>query len=275
LPRPILTRTARDRRAKAVVAKKFNKLERLSVTYVPTDAIKPNSYNPNRQSPEDFELLLRSIEEDGFTSVITVQEGVNEIVDGEHRWRAAQALGLTEIPVVFVDMTTAQRMVSTLRMNRARGNEDVELSAQVLRDLQAIGALDHAQDSLALSDAEINLLITNVAAPELLAGDDFTDAWVPFKTEDDHAIDGQSDTSLTDRGAQALRSRQAALASAVTEQERRQAREDNQVFRVSMVFDGDEAEIVRAILGHRPAIAVLALCKAELERPRLATDSLT
>ena len=43
-----------------------------------------------------------------------------------------------EVPVVFVDMTREQMRVSTLRHNRARGSEDIDKSADVLKDLRPV-----------------------------------------------------------------------------------------------------------------------------------------
>jgi ParB-like chromosome segregation protein Spo0J len=74
-------------------------LPTLKVEYVPIDSVFPNEYNPDRQSEHDFELLCRSVEENGFTTPI-VRDG-RKIADGEHRWRAAHVLGYQEIPVVF------------------------------------------------------------------------------------------------------------------------------------------------------------------------------
>ena len=39
----------------------FQALERLNIQYIKPEEVKPNSYNPNRQSDRDFELLLKSM----------------------------------------------------------------------------------------------------------------------------------------------------------------------------------------------------------------------
>ena len=44
---------------KTNVSKQFKTLETLQIQYVSPTDIKPNSYNPNRQSDRDFELLLK------------------------------------------------------------------------------------------------------------------------------------------------------------------------------------------------------------------------
>ena len=136
-----------------------NELGSVEVVYTPTDSIRPNSYNPNRQSADEFELLLKSIATDGFTQPVIVQRETNQIVDGEHRWRAAQKLEIGSIPVVFVDMTPEQMRVATLRHNRARGSEQIDLTSLLIREIESMNAIEWAQDELMMSDDELALLL--------------------------------------------------------------------------------------------------------------------
>ena len=173
--------TKAQRKGRETVEAQGKALEVLKVQYIPIASIKPNTYNPNRQSEHEFHLLLKSMRDHGFTQPIIVQKETKEIVDGEHRWRAAMELGYKEIPVVFVNMTIAQMRIATLSHNRARGQENVELTAELLRDLEKIGGLEWAQKSLEMDDVEIQRLIEDVHAPDGLAGDEFSQPWIPVK----------------------------------------------------------------------------------------------
>ncbi len=147
------------KKGKKAIEKQFNTLEALKVFYIPHDLISPNHYNPNRQSEFEFELLIKSMSEDGFTQPIVTRplftdvmacealglpEGTRHtdidwlaaayklnsgfmVVDGEHRWKASATLGYKEVPCVVTYMTDAQMRIATLRHNRARGSEDIEL----------------------------------------------------------------------------------------------------------------------------------------------------
>ena len=126
-----------ERKTRKAIEKTGESLERLHVEYQPIDSIQPNKYNPNRQDEHTMELLLRSIEDNGFTQPVIINMD-NVIVDGEHRWRAAQALGMAEIPIVKVDMSDEQMRIATISHNRARGSHDIELEVQVLRDLESL-----------------------------------------------------------------------------------------------------------------------------------------
>lgn len=145
-------------KGKVAVSDNFKKLQ---IVYIPLRNLKPNDYNPNRLKDEDFELLIRSMEEDGFTQpIIVTQENV--IVDGEHRWRAAHTLGLHEVPAVVVDMNPEHMRVATIRHNRARGTHDLDLEAALLHDLAELGDIDWVLDSLMLEPEALDDLIQDM-----------------------------------------------------------------------------------------------------------------
>lgn len=259
-----MPRTKRQK-GQATVERTGAALTELVIEYVAPADIEPNDYNPNRQNEHEFTLLCRSIAEDGFTQpVIVGQDG--HIVDGEHRWRAAQHLGLAAIPIVRVPMDAAQARVATLRHNRARGSEDIELSVQVLRDLETLGALDWAAESLDLSDVELEHLLNDIPASEALAGTEFSEAWEPTVVDGGHV--GQSGTAdMTPAASDAIRAREAALAEAKTEEDRAAIRTDRAIYRVSLTFTAGEADVVKAVLGDSPAVRLVAVCEAALANP--------
>jgi ParB/RepB/Spo0J family partition protein len=256
---------AKRQKGQAKVEKKANALQTLTVEYVAVDTIGPNDYNPNRQSDHDFQLLLKSMSEDGFTQPIVVQESTMQIVDGEHRWRAALELGLAQVPIVKVNMSVEQMRIATLRHNRARGSEDIELSAQVLRDLQELGAIDWAMDSLQMSDEEMNRLIEDVPAPEALMDPEFSEAWTP--TREIERGDGQNDlgegqgVAHSAAAADALRAAEVRVAAAKTDEERTTARAEAGVYRLVAVFAAEEKGLVMGVLGDNPSEKILELCR--------------
>jgi ParB-like chromosome segregation protein Spo0J len=284
---------ARRRKGQSEVEKKNSALKVLKVEYVPIGDIAPNSYNPNRQSDHDFELLLRSMREDGFTQPIVcarlteemIDEDPNElgqfkpgqivIVDGEHRWRAASVLEMEEVPVVITDMSLAQARIATLRHNRARGSEDYELSAQVLRDLEQLGVMEWAQDSLMLEDTDVERLLSDAAVPELLADEEFSEAWAPSSGEEGDVEELADRTaSSTPAAMEARRNAERKLVEAHSEEEKRAIRRDMDVHRLAVTFSGDEGVIVKAVTGSKAAAAILQLCREHLERAGLLEEVL-
>lgn len=244
------------------IALKQGALSRLRIEYVPLDSIKPNKYNPNRQDDKEFRMLQESMTEDGFTVPIVVQRATHEIVDGEHRWRAARALKLSAVPVVFVDMTDEQMRISTLRHNRARGAEDQDLAIQVLKDLQELGALGWAQGALGMSDDELNVLINDVSVADALASDEHTEAWQPVKNLIEG--EGKSDVSMH-ADVQAMNARlNAKLAEAKTSGEKQAIESERRAstYRLSVVLSPEDGSFVRKVLGDKPVERLLALATA-------------
>ncbi len=260
-----MTKTKVKTKGRKAVEKKFNALERLEVSYMPIGDLVPNAYNPNRQSDHDFELLKLSMTEDGFTQPIIVRGSDNQIVDGEHRWRAGRELGYDEVPVVLVEFSDEQMRISTLRHNRARGSEDIALSAEVLRDLEKLGALEWAQDSLMMDDTEIEVLLSDIAAPEALAGQEYNGGWDPSKSEVDGIDTGarsteQKDVSVTAAASDRQREIEAKIKEAKSEDERQMARKEMDTHRVVAVFSGEQAEVIKKALGRQQAERILHLC---------------
>jgi ParB-like chromosome segregation protein Spo0J len=265
-------------KGRSQVEKLNAKLERLVVEYAPVDSLKPNPWNPNRQTDHEQELLRRSMDEDGFTQPLLVARVTEEdkkdpkferydigdlvIVDGEHRWRMGAELGYTELPIVLAPFGAIQARISTIRHNKARGSHDLDLEADMLRDLQTLGALDWAADSLDLDDVELNRLLEDIPASEALAADDFSEAWEPASDSASES-EGRS-VSLTPAAVSAQREAEEKARMAKTEEDRAQARREANVFRLNVAFSGDEGQEVRKALGDNPAERVLMFCRQYL-----------
>jgi ParB family chromosome partitioning protein len=75
---------------------------------VPIEALEPNPVQPRgRFEPQALEQLAASLRESGMVQPILVRHitgGRYQIIAGERRWRAAQQLGLTSVPVSIRDV---------------------------------------------------------------------------------------------------------------------------------------------------------------------------
>lgn len=122
-----------------------------NVMAVPIEEIQANSYNPNAVAPPEMRLLYESIKEDGYTMPIVcykLPNGKYEIVDGYHRYTVM----LThkdiyereggKLPVVVIDKDVSNRMASTIRHNRARGQHSIELMMNIVGELKKSGMSD-------------------------------------------------------------------------------------------------------------------------------------
>lgn len=123
-----------------------------NVKAVPIEKIRANAYNPNKVAPTEMKLLYKSILEDGYTQPIVCyyikDEDVYEIVDGYHRYTTMllhKDIYEREngcMPVVVIDKDVSNRMASTIRHNRARGNHDIGLMTNIVAELVESGMSD-------------------------------------------------------------------------------------------------------------------------------------
>ena len=116
-----------------------------NIKKIPIDKIEANSYNPNSVAPPEMKLLYQSIKEDGYTMPIVcyyiADKDVYEIVDGYHRYTTMKLhKDIYErengmLPVSIIDKPLSDRMASTIRHNRARGNHSIELMTNIVSEL--------------------------------------------------------------------------------------------------------------------------------------------
>lgn len=122
-----------------------------NVMAVPIEEIQANSYNPNAVAPPEMRLLYESIKEDGYTMPIVcykLPNGKYEIVDGYHRYtvmlthRDIYEREGGKLPVVVINKDVSNRMASTIRHNRARGQHSIELMMNIVGELKKSGMSD-------------------------------------------------------------------------------------------------------------------------------------
>lgn len=166
-----------------------------NIIAVPVEKIKPNTYNPNAVAPPEMRLLYDSIKADGYTMPIVCYydkpEDIYIIVDGFHRYRIMleypdiyeRENGM--LPVSVIQKNLDQRMASTIRHNRARGNHDVDLMSNIIKELHELGRSDNwISKHLGMDKDEILRLkqITGLAA--LFKDVKFGKAWQPAEEEE-------------------------------------------------------------------------------------------
>ena len=166
------------------------------VIAVPVEKVVPNSYNPNTVAPPDMKLLYESNKNDGYTMPVVCYYNKSDdkyiIVDGFHRYRIMlehpdiyeREKGL--LPVSVIDKPLEQRIASTIRHNRARGNHDVDLMGNIVKELHELGRSDAwISRHLGMDRDEILRLkqITGLAA--LFRDVKFGQAWRPSEEEEE------------------------------------------------------------------------------------------
>ena len=160
-----------------------------NVRRVPVEKIHANAYNPNHVAPPEMKLLYQSIKEDGYTMPIVCyydpDTDTYEIVDGYHRYTTI----LTHkdiyereggcLPVSVIDKPLEDRMASTIRHNRARGEHSIDLMTNIVAELVDSGMSDAWIMKNIGMDAEELLRLKQLSGlQELFKDTDFSKSWV-------------------------------------------------------------------------------------------------
>ena len=174
---------------------------------VAADSLLANDYNYNTVSPHMFETLKKNIRKVGFIDPVTVRSGNEkgrfkdghyEIIDGEHRWKAALELELVEIPVMDIgNVSDAHAKLLTVNMNEIGGKPDAERLAEIVAGFHEEN-LDELMELLPYSSEETDAMI-DAGASDLdaleslrdLDGDDIPDS-------DGDDIDDDDDDEVVD-----------------------------------------------------------------------------
>ena len=108
---------------------------------VKRDLVIANTYNPNHVSDDKMELLYQSIIDNGFAfPIVVIFDEIEEtfvVVDGFHRYliSGTKWLNMPFVPIAVLEHTSSQRMIATWQFNKARGNHEVDLDADLIRAL--------------------------------------------------------------------------------------------------------------------------------------------
>lgn len=158
------------------------------VQAIPLDKIRANEYNPNSVAPCEMKLLYESIKEDGYTMPVVVfynkEDDMYEIVDGFHRYTVMlKHKDINErengcLPCSIIDKQIGDRMASTIRHNRARGEHDVDLMSNIVAELVEMGKSDAwIRKQVGMDKDELLRLKQITGLASLFKDKEFTKSW--------------------------------------------------------------------------------------------------
>lgn len=116
--------------------------EEAQIWMIPVDRLAPNTQQPRQIfSPEALKELTASIKEKGILQPIVARrlgERSFEIIAGERRWRAAQAAGLHEVPVILKKVSEQDSLEYAIIENIQRENLNPMEEAEALENLLTV-----------------------------------------------------------------------------------------------------------------------------------------
>jgi ParB-like chromosome segregation protein Spo0J len=175
-----------------------------NVQWVKQEEVYANDYNPNSVAPKEMELLHTSIKEDGYTQPIVVwkTEKGYEVVDGFHRNRVGKECeDIKEringyLPVVIINEEVedrGQRMASTIRHNRARGQHKVDSMSDIVLELKKRNWSNEKISKKLGMDADEVLRLSQIGGlAEMFSDKEFSEAWEIVNEEKEELIDEAS-----------------------------------------------------------------------------------
>lgn len=158
-----------------------------NIHWILADELKANSYNPNVVFDAEMNLLKLSILTNGWIQPILVNFD-GEIIDGYHRhWLARYDEEIKKkyqgyCPVVKFEMSEPERMLLTVRINRAKGSHVSikmhELITKVINEHQY--SKEKVARGIGASKDEIDLLLKQNVFKKLDSEHHkYSKAWIP------------------------------------------------------------------------------------------------
>lgn len=121
---------------------------------VPLGELKPHPNNPRKGS---VSTIKTSIDSNGFYGAIVAQKGTNYILAGNHRYKAAREAGLSEVPVIWIEVDDLRAKKILLADNRANDLASYD-SKELSNILAELSNLDDLTGSL-YSESDLDELI--------------------------------------------------------------------------------------------------------------------
>lgn len=132
------------------------------VDTVSVDSLSVDGDNPNEQSDEMFGLLCDNMRQKGWIGNHIIADTDGMIADGEHRWRAAQEIGLSEVPVKFYEIDDAERRLWRQELNKISGTHDTKRDALEYDYLLDAGKSDEVHDLVNAADEDLEELLAEI-----------------------------------------------------------------------------------------------------------------
>jgi hypothetical protein len=111
-----------------------------NIQWIDCDKLQANHYNPNRVMNAEMNLIEKSILRTGWIQPILVNTNFY-IIDGFHRWTLSRLSSQLKdkyhgkVPCAVLDVTDAEAMVITVRINRAKGTHLAFRMSEYVKEL--------------------------------------------------------------------------------------------------------------------------------------------
>ncbi len=156
------------------------------VQWIEVSQLRANDYNPNVVFNKELDLLEFSLFVNGWIQpILTTQDFI--IIDGFHRYSLAKRSKKlidkygTKVPVVILELSEAERMLLTIRINRAKGSHVALKMSEIVKKLIELGlSVKNIMDGIGATKDEIDLLLMDDVFQALdIQNHKYSKAWYP------------------------------------------------------------------------------------------------
>jgi len=160
--------------------------------WVDARQLSANDYNPNVVLDTEMNLLKFSLLKSGWIQPIlaTKSNGKTQIIDGFHRyWLSTNDKDVIKqfnymVPVVLMELSEPERMLLTIRINRAKGNHVAFKMHELITKVHHKFNFPVAKiaKEIGADKGEIELLLQEGVFSKLdIANHKYSKAWIPSK----------------------------------------------------------------------------------------------
>ena len=158
-----------------------------SIEWIDAELLTANDYNPNVVLKHEFKLLEHSLLKNGWIQPILVTQD-NVIIDGFHRATLAKTsikvknLSDGKVPCTVLSLSEPERMLLTVRINRAKGvHASVKMAELIKSVIQEYDyTIDQVKEAIGATKDEIELLLEeNVFKALKIDAHKYSEAWYP------------------------------------------------------------------------------------------------
>lgn len=162
-----------------------------NIRWIPCDKLTANHYNPNRVMNAEMNLIEKSILRTGWIQPVLVNRNY-QIIDGFHRWtlsRLSPSLRAKydgKVPCAVLDISDAEAMLITVRINRAKGTHLAFRMADYVKELvekHKMPLEDIAEGIGATLDEVLLLMKSDVFEQKDVKNWAYSEAWFPAESK--------------------------------------------------------------------------------------------
>lgn len=166
-----------------------------NIQWIPVGLLTANDYNPNKVLTAEMALLKFSLLQQGWIQPILAVKGEDDkyiIVDGFHRYSLAKAdidvfnMGEGKVPVVVLELTVPERMLLTIRINRAKGSHIAIRMHEIIKALIEEHGYTMSQvcEGIGADEHEVETLVhSSIFQQKEVATKEFSKSWNVRKPE--------------------------------------------------------------------------------------------